>query len=109
MVICSGSIMCVFQILVVPLHVRGKIIWAKWKGLMTSLFGMTSFCAKNSEKNRIAGWGKNLKLKIASKVHYVLQWYLTDDQINFCICFWKFDVNAKLKEQNEKKRYKKKM
>ena len=49
------------------------------------LFTMTSFSAKKLEKNNIAGWGKKSKsLKWPQKfLNYVLQWYLTGDQIKF--------------------------
>ena len=69
------------------------------------LFTMTSFSAKKSEKNNIAGWGKKSKsLKWTQKfLNYVLQWCLTGDQKNICIYFWNLHINAKLKEKNEKK------
>ena len=37
-------------------------------------------------------------------LNYVLQSYLTGDQKNFGIHFWKLDVIAKLKDQNERKK-----
>ena len=56
-------------------------------------------------KNKIAGCGRKSKsLKWPQKfLKYVLQWYVTGDQKEFCIYFQKLEINAKLKEQNEKK------
>ena len=50
-----------------------------------ALFTMTTFSAKKSDKNNIAGWGKKSKnLKWPQNfLNYVLQWYLTLDQKNF--------------------------
>ena len=68
---------------------------------------MTSFSAKKIEKkNNIAGSGKKSKsLKWPQKfLNHVLQWYRSGDQKKICIYFWNLDINAKLKEKNEKKR-----
>ena len=41
---------------------------------------------------------------MASKVPYLcFEWYLTGDPKKMCIYFWNWDINAKLKEKNEKK------
>ena len=40
---------------------EAKQIEQKMQSLDDVLFTMTSFSAKKSEKNNIAGWGKNLK------------------------------------------------
>ena len=43
---------------------------------------------------------------MASKVPYLcFEWYLTGDQKKMCIYFWNWDINAKLKEKNEKKKW----
>lgn len=36
-------------------------------------------------------------------LNYILRWYLSGDQKNFDIHFWKLDVFDKLKEQSERK------
>ena len=42
---------------------------------------------------------------MVSKVpYYVLYWYLTSDQKEICFYFQNLDNNAKLKEENEKKK-----
>ena len=38
-------------------------------------------------------------------LNYVRQGYLTGHQKEICIYFCKLDINAKLNEKNEKKRY----
>ena len=70
------------------------------------LFTMTSIFAKKLEKYNTAGWRKKSKsFKWPQKFfNYDLQWYLTGDQKNNCIYFWKLGINAKLKEHNEKKK-----
>ena len=71
--------------------------------LMTFL-QWSHFVLKN--KKEIAVGGKNsISLKWPQKfLNYVTHWYLTDDNFFFFffIFFWKLNVNAKLKEQNEK-------
>ena len=60
------------------------------------------FLLKNEKE--IAGGGKNsISLKWPQKsLNYVTHWCLTDDKKKKIIYFWKVNVNAKLKEQNEK-------
>ena len=66
---------------------------------------MTSFSAKNWRKTLLLGEKKSKSLKWPQKfLNYVLQWYLTGDQKKICIYFWNLDINAKLKEKNEKKK-----
>ena len=69
--------------------------------LMTFL-QWSHFVLKN--KKEIAVGGKtSISLKWPQKfLNYVTHWYLTNDQKRCFIYFWKLNVNAKLKEQNEK-------
>ena len=69
--------------------------------LMTFL-QWSHFVLKN--KKEIAVGGKNsISLKWPQKfLNYVTHWYLANDQKRCSIYFWKLNVNAKLKEQNEK-------
>ena len=68
-------------------------------------FLLSHFVIKNKKKKKLLGQEKNLKAEKCLKkfLDYILQWYRTSDEKRFCIHFWKLDVIAKLKEQNERK------
>ena len=85
---------------------EAKQIEQKMQGFDDAFFIMTSFSVIKSEKDNIAGWGKKSKsLKWPQNfLDHVLQWNLTGDKKMVCIYFWNLDINAKLKEKNEKKK-----
>ena len=59
---------------------------------------MMSFCPKNSEKVKLLGEEKNLKVWNWNYLNDVLQSYPTGDQKKCCIYFWKLDVKMKKKK-----------
>ena len=61
---------------------------------------MTSFSAKNWKKQYCVV----RKIMVSKVPYYVLYWYLTSDQKEICFYFQNLDNNAKLKEENEKKK-----
>ena len=66
---------------------------------------MMSLSAKKFEKTILLSQEKSLKLTMASKVPQSCSSVISNrwSKKKHCIYFWNLDINAKLKEKNEKK------